>query len=197
MTPITTEAGASRSARLAELVIAHRGGDERAMSSLVNEVTPVLWHVARSYRVDALGAEDIIQTTLLALVRHIEEIEEPRAVLGWLIVTVRRESLRVLRRQERTQPVSDVGADLPAPTRYQPEPVYLATVTQRALWHHVAALPERCQRLLRIVAMVDRPDYAAVARALSMPVGSVGPTRGRCLAKLRTMLATDSHWATS
>ena len=62
---------------------------------------------------------------------------------------------------------------------------------RRALWTTISRLPARCQELLRIIAFVPRPDYAAVAAALGMPVGSIGPTRGRCLAKLRALLATD------
>ncbi len=58
-----------------------------------------------------------------------------------------------------------------------------------------SALPERCRQLLSLVAMVDRPDYAVVSRMLGMPVGSIGPTRGRCLAKLRLALAADPTWS--
>ncbi len=60
-----------------------------------------------------------------------------------------------------------------------------------ALWPAIGQLSARCQELLRIVAFAPRPDYAAVAAALGMPVGSIGPTRGRCLAKLRALLASD------
>jgi DNA-directed RNA polymerase specialized sigma24 family protein len=62
------------------------------------------------------------------------------------------------------------------------------------LWQHIAQLSERCQALLRVIAFADRPDYASVARALGMPIGSIGPTRGRCLAKLRQQLAADAAW---
>ena len=62
------------------------------------------------------------------------------------------------------------------------------------LWQHIAKLPDRCQALLRVIAFADRPDYAAVAKALAMPVGSIGPTRGRCLAKLRVQLQADPAW---
>ena len=62
------------------------------------------------------------------------------------------------------------------------------------LWQHIAQLSERCRALLRVIAFADRPDYAAVAEALGMPVGSIGPTRGRCLAKLRQQLANDPAW---
>jgi DNA-directed RNA polymerase specialized sigma24 family protein len=62
---------------------------------------------------------------------------------------------------------------------------------QHRLWACVSQLSERCQRLLRIVAFEDRPDYAGIARDLSMPIGSIGPTRGRCLDKLKTLLRSD------
>ena len=64
------------------------------------------------------------------------------------------------------------------------------------LWRHVARLPERCRRLLRVLSQVDRPDYARVAEAMDMPHGELGPTRGRCLAKLREMLLADPAWST-
>jgi DNA-directed RNA polymerase specialized sigma24 family protein len=65
---------------------------------------------------------------------------------------------------------------------------------QRVLWRHFTTLPDRCQRLLRVVALAERPDYAQVAESLGMPVGSIGPTRGRCLAKLRAALTADPAW---
>jgi DNA-directed RNA polymerase specialized sigma24 family protein len=61
---------------------------------------------------------------------------------------------------------------------------------RRALWEAIGKLSRRCQELLRIVAFVPRPDYQALAAQLGMPTGSIGPTRGRCLAKLRTLLAS-------
>ena len=70
----------------------------------------------------------------------------------------------------------------------------LRSDSETRLWQHIAQLPERCQALLRVIAFSDRPDYAAVAKALGMPVGSIGPTRGRCLAKLRHLLANDTSW---
>jgi len=69
--------------------------------------------------------------------------------------------------------------------------------TDSRLWQHVAGLPERCRALLRVIAFADRPDYSSVAEALGMPVGSIGPTRGRCLAKLRQLLSADPAWEAS
>jgi len=72
----------------------------------------------------------------------------------------------------------------------------LGQADRRRLWQHVQDLPERCRRLLRVIAFADRPDYAGVAESLGMPIGSVGPTRGRCLAKLRAQLSADPAWET-
>jgi DNA-directed RNA polymerase specialized sigma24 family protein len=78
--------------------------------------------------------------------------------------------------------------------RELPEERVLQDDGDSRLWQHIARLPERCRALLRVIAFADRPDYAAVAQSLGMPVGSIGPTRGRCLAKLRRQLATDPSW---
>ena len=77
-----------------------------------------------------------------------------------------------------------------------PEAEAILSDRQRRLWRHIRALPERCQALLRVIAFASQPDYAAIATALGMPIGSIGPTRGRCLTKLRTALAGDPGWET-
>ena len=74
------------------------------------------------------------------------------------------------------------------------EDAVIRSDTDHRLWQHIEALPERCRTLLRVIAFADRPDYAELAKALGMPQGSIGPTRGRCLAKLRVALANDPTW---
>ena len=79
-----------------------------------------------------------------------------------------------------------------------PDPPRATTALRRTApgpRRHFNGLPERCRALLGIVAQVARPDYATVAEAMGMPVGSIGPTRGRCLAKLREMLLADPRWS--
>ncbi|WP_353952242.1 sigma-70 family RNA polymerase sigma factor [Knoellia sp. S7-12] len=177
----------------------HRSGDSSAMGSLVDQVTPLLWHTARSQGADAATAEDVVQTTWLRLVEHTNDIADPQAVLQWLLMTTKRESWSAVRRARRTVPQEP--RDEPSPA----DPTSPAAVTDpvlatedaeaaRAMWRHVESLPERCQQLLRLVAFVDRPDYAVVSAALGIPVGSIGPTRGRCLAKLRVALMADPTW---
>jgi len=174
---------------------AYKAGERERMGELVDLVTPVLWNTVRAQRVGHDLAEDVVQTTWLRLVHHAEGIQDPRAVLAWLIVTAKRESWRVMKEAARVRPMpeaddSDGGDD----AMESPEMAALATLDGRVLWRHVATLPPRCHSLLRVIAFCDRPDYAAVAAALGMPVGSIGPTRGRCLAKLREALDNDPQW---
>jgi RNA polymerase sigma factor (sigma-70 family) len=177
----------------------YQAGDRLRLSELVDLATPLLWHTVRAQRVGHDQAEDVIQTTWLRLVHHADTIQDPRAVLAWLIITAKRESWRVVKDARRAQPLPDADddSDLPDTTMEGPEVAALASVEGRVLWRHIETLSERCRSLLRVVAFSDRPDYATVAQALGMPVGSIGPTRGRCLAKLRLLLDTDPHWGIS
>lgn len=180
--------------RAATLFRAYRAGETERMAELVELLTPILWHTARAQRLDRESAEDVVQSTWLALVRSASSIADPQALLAWLIVTAKRESWRVAKRADRTDVRDIADDDVVTPTRDLPEERVLRDDGDNRLWQHVARLPERCQALLRVIAFADRPDYAAVAKALGMPVGSIGPTRGRCLAKLRLQLAGDSAW---
>jgi DNA-directed RNA polymerase specialized sigma24 family protein len=92
------------------------------------------------------------------------------------------------------QPYEFEAEEIVSAASERPEDRVLQDDGDSRLWQHIARLPERCRALLRVIAFADRPDYAAVAKALGMPIGSIGPTRGRCLAKLRNQLATDPGW---
>ena len=88
----------------------------------------------------------------------------------------------------RTTPTADEQLEPQIPTQRSAEADALEHDDDNRLWDAVDELPERCRRLLRVVAFENRPDYATLASDLGMPVGSIGPTRGRCLAKLRVAL---------
>ena len=166
----------------------HRDGDSSAMDRLVDDVTPLLWHTARSQGADRGTAEDVVQTTWLALVRSHESVADPQAISGWLTVTARREAWRVAKQHRIATATADevLGPMLP---HEQSTEEHVADADEAArLWTALATLTDRCQRLLRVVAFDDRPDYARIAADLDMPIGSIGPTRQRCLAKLRTAL---------
>jgi RNA polymerase sigma factor (sigma-70 family) len=190
-----TDPGSDTLATRAEVLFcAVRGGDQAKMGDLVALLTPILWHTVRAQNVDATSAEDVLQTTWLSLMRSADKISDPRAVLQWLIVSARREAWRVSRADRRAEPREIEPDTVIAPAEHAPDAAAERSSRDALLWGHLAHLPERCQQLLRVIAFADRPDYAAVAGALGMPVGSIGPTRGRCLAKLRAQLADDPHW---
>jgi len=163
-------------------------GDAVALDELVLVMTPVLWHVVRAYRLSSEVAEDVVQTTWLALVRSREAIQEATAVGGWLTTTARREAWRVAKATGRGIPVEDDELARRLPDEESPESEVVRRDGDDRLWDAVEKLSERCQALLRIVAFEHRPDYTTIAANLGMPVGSIGPTRGRCLSKLRALI---------
>ena len=198
--PVDT--GRRRGEGLADLaahaVESYRLGDRAPLAELVQTLTPLLWHTVRAQGADREQAEDLVQGVWLTLVRDIDSIRDPRATLQWMLVTARRSAWRAVRRTRdvAAQRDDDEHATdwLVAPPEDIPESAVVRDERDRLLWQHVAALPDRCRQLLGLVAMVDRPDYGVVSRSLGMPVGSIGPTRGRCLAKLRVALAADPAW---
>jgi RNA polymerase sigma factor (sigma-70 family) len=180
----------------------YREGDRTAFDDLVRLVTPLLWHTVRGQGVDAVAAEDVVQTVWMRLLHSSASIRDPQTVVKWLLTAARREAWRVgnRTRSELVRTASLFGeegqelAAIPVQPDQGPEELVFRDDRQRQLWAHVQALPERCRELMRVIAFADRPDYALIAESLGMPVGSIGPTRGRCLAKLRQELATDPHW---
>lgn len=177
--------------RAAGAFAAYRDGDVRAMDELVDLLTPVLWHTARAQGASESLAQDAVQTAWLRLVENSDRIKDVQAVMGWLIVTVRRECWRSHTVDGRAG--SELDEAMPD-THPDPATVVVHREDHRLLWAHLQRLTPRCQALLRVIAFADRPDYAAVSEALKMPVGSIGPTRGRCLAKLRAALTDDPAW---
>ena len=187
----------SLATRAGRLFAEYRDGDQPKMADLVRILTPILWHTARSSRLDTASAEDVLQTAWLTLVRKADTITEPLAVLQWMVVTTKREAWRVSRNQAKVRPEDlESGGTLERDRTESVEESVLRAETGNRLWQHIDALPERCRTLLRVIAFADRPDYAELAKALEMPLGSIGPTRGRCLAKLRIALAQDPSWET-
>lgn len=178
--------------RHAACMIAAQSGDRSAFDVLVVELTPLVWHVARSNGLDRTTAEDVVQTVWLALLRHLERLDEPRALAAWLITTTRREAQRVQHRGlSQVELSSEVAEQLPASDPL-PEHEVLRNERDRQLWAAFHKLTHRCQELLRLTVLGGRAEYRAVAETLHMPHGSIGPTRGRCLTTLRALYSGDS-----
>ncbi len=156
----------------------------------------------RGQGVDRIAAEDVVQTIWMRLLHSSGSIRDPQTVVKWLLTASRREAWRVAKRSRadlaHTAALFGQEGDeltaIPVQPDDLPEEVVFRDDRQRQLWEHVQELPARCRELMRVIAFADRPDYALIAESLGMPVGSIGPTRGRCLAKLRQVLASDPQW---
>jgi RNA polymerase sigma factor (sigma-70 family) len=168
-------------------------GDQRAWNGLVERFSGLLWSISRSYALSPADAADVFQLTWLRLLEHLDAIESPDRLVGWLATTCRRECLALLRRNKRTQPSDDdVLARLAEPVGGADEPVILSD-RDAAIWRAFGRLQQRCQEILRVLLLAtdDRVSYEWAATVLGVPIGSLGPTRARCLAKLRKLLDTE------
>jgi RNA polymerase sigma factor (sigma-70 family) len=168
-----------------EVVRRAEAGDQLAWREVVRRYHELVWAVARMYGLGHADAADVSQTTWLRLAEHISKLRDPARLAGWLATTARREALRVLAARRREAPL-DLPVTRPVvEERDGPETIAVHADRNTVLWGAFWALPERCQRLLGVLAFAPELSYAQVSRALGMPVGSVGPTRGRCLDDLR------------
>jgi RNA polymerase sigma factor (sigma-70 family) len=161
-------------------------GDTRAWDALVQRYANLVWAVARSHRLSPADAADVSQTTWLRLVEHLDRIKQPERLGAWLATTARRESLGAIRRGARHVAfgtVEDLGpSSLDEPP---PDGALIAAAEHSALGQAFGRMAERCQRLLRVLMSDPPPAYEEVSEALGMPIGSIGPTRARCLERLQ------------
>jgi RNA polymerase sigma factor (sigma-70 family) len=181
-----------RTERIASMLSATRAGSEDALGDIVTELTPMLWQVARATGLSRPDAEDVLQTVWTRLLSHLDGIRDARALIPWLVVTTRREAWRQRAAGRKQLPAEASWFAAMPDAGPGSEDQVISADQNRALWAAFAQLSPRCQELLRIVAFVPRPDYQEVAAELGLPRGSIGPTRGRCLAKLRVLLGDSS-----
>ena len=177
----------------AQLVAAAAAGDRQAWEQLVDAYGRLVWSITRNHRLSPGDAADVSQTTWLRLLEHIGRLGEPGRVGSWLATTARRECLRILAKNKRTAPVGDDAVFEFAPAPLAPKAAavdndQLATERVPAVRDAVATLPEASQEMLRLMMMEPAPSYEEISAALGRPVGSLGPSRRRCLEKLRGML---------
>jgi RNA polymerase sigma factor (sigma-70 family) len=167
-----------------ELVRAARTGDHRAWERLYDRFSPMLRGIARSYRLSPSDVDDVLQNSWLRLFDHIDRIREPTAVAGWLATTTRRECLRLLQLPLRESPTADPDAG-GASESFDPERELLAAERRVILDRALATLPDRHRKLMTMLVAQPDTDYEQLSAVLAMPVGSIGPIRGRSLARLR------------
>jgi RNA polymerase sigma factor (sigma-70 family) len=164
-------------------------GEQEAWDALVDGFSNLLWAVARAHRLDDADCADAVQTAWLRLLENLTRITDPERLGAWLSTTVRRECLRLIRRSGREY-VSDAEAfaDIPEPRAAELDAGLLLEERDAALWTLFEGIPDRCRRLLRVLMAEPVPSYQEVSAALDMPIGSIGPTRQRCLERLRRHL---------
>ena len=166
-------------------------GDLQAWERLVDQYARLIWAITGDFKLVESDAADVAQTTWLRLLEHIDRIEYPARVGSWLAATARHECLRCVAAKKRVVLAhDDDDLDLKGAMAIEPEidERLLADERTQTVREALARLPMRWQRLLEML-MADPPvPYADISDELGLPVGSIGPTRGRCLDRLRVLL---------
>ena len=169
------------------LVTSARAGDNEAWDALVERYAPLIWSICRRYRLTEAEAADVGQNVWLYLVGQLDKLRDPAALAGWLVTTTQRECGRTLRTAHGPQAAGhelDLET-IPDKKTVTAEEGLLAAERHAALREAFTRLPPRYQQLLTFL-MADPPvPYAKISARLGIPVGAIGPTRGRCLNKLR------------
>ena len=176
---------------VARLVKRATAGETRAWERLIDKYGRLIWSITREFKLAESDAADVFQTTWMRLIEHIDRLDHPDRVGSWLASTARNECLRCLASHKRLV-LADEGAVLDGPAEHAGEidEALLAEERAEVVRAAMAHLPRRWQRLMELL-MADPPaSYAEISDELGLPVGSIGPTRGRCLARLRVLLGT-------
>ena len=184
--------------QLDDLVAGARRGERWAWDALVERYRPLVRAVASGYRLNGRDVEDIDQTVWLRLVENLDRIREPRALPKWLITTAGNECRRLTRTRQRTlligvldEPMQENGAEPPG----APETDLLRRELAQTVQQGLAELPVAQQQVLRLLASERQLSYREISRILVIPVGSIGPTRARGLARLRATVAVREYVA--
>ena len=188
----TRRSGSAKSpaddAELIEVVAQARAGANAAWETLIERFGGLVIAIARRCRLSDADVAEVSQTTWLRLVENLDRIEQPERLGGWLATTSRRESLRIATRRAVVSPSEAVYLMVAA----EADPLDDALLREeqaRAIRLAAERLSPHCRRLLGVLMSDDDLPYKAIAEQLNMPIGSIGPTRGRCLEHLRQILA--------
>jgi RNA polymerase sigma factor (sigma-70 family) len=182
-----TMSGSRRRVDEAALLARINDGDERAWNELVDHFAGLVWSVARSFRLSPASTDDVVQTVWLRLAEYSTRIREPSRLASWLATATRHEALRVIRGHQRLVPHADFS-ETSEPTTRSIEDIVTDDVTLRAVLHAFGRLSSSDQQLLRLLCTVPPLDYQTIADTLGRSIGSIGPSRARCLDKLRRLL---------
>jgi RNA polymerase sigma factor (sigma-70 family) len=169
---------------LTALVIRARNGDQQAWDDLVERYAPLIWSICRRYRLGRADTDDVGQSVWLQLVDQLASLREPAALPGWLATTTQRECGRVLR-ATRNQEAPGHSPEIPDMTTGAAESDLLRAERHAALREAFTHLPPGSRQLIALLIQDPPVPYAEICAKLGIPVGSIGPSRRRCLDKLR------------
>jgi RNA polymerase sigma factor (sigma-70 family) len=170
---------------VSDLVTRAAHGDRQAWDTLVDRYAPLIWSICRRHRLDGADAEDAGQAVWLHLVEHLGNFRDPAALPGWLATTTRRECCRV-RRAARHLPGDGHVLEMMPDEQAAPAGHELVAAERNAVMREAfARLPQGYQRLLALLIADPPVPYTEISARLGIPVGSIGPSRRRCLDTLR------------
>lgn len=169
----------------AALVRAARRNDPAAWKALVERHDRVIRAVCRAHRLGPADVEDVRQTTWLRAVEHVERIREPHKFGAWLAAVARNECLRHLRHRARFRPYADELEHTVSDPAPAPDAALLAAERRAAVQGAMVKLSARDRAFLGRVFHEAEPSYAEIGGELGIPIGSIGPTRGRVLERMR------------
>ncbi len=168
---------------VAALVGRARDGDQQAWDLIVERFAPLVWSVCVRHRLFGSDADDVGATVWLRLVERLGTIREPAALAGWIATTARNECLHALHRRKRQIPVdTELFPDEEVPAVDEWLLTQERHIALRAAFHN---LSERCRNLLLHLFTEPPIGYTEISATLGIPVGTIGPTRMRCLERLR------------
>jgi RNA polymerase sigma factor (sigma-70 family) len=160
------------------------GADDHAWRDLFTRLDGILHALAKRYRLGAADVDDVVQTTWLRAIDHVDRLDDPGAIAEWLVTTARREAMDTLQRAVR-EIVTDDMAALDQADPATPEGIAIEREHRAAVRDAVARLPARQRRVTDLLLMTPSPSYWRVAEQTGMPIGSIGRMRDRALARLR------------
>lgn len=170
------------------LVERARHGDGNAWAEIVERYAPLIWSICRRFDLSRADTDDVAGSVWLALVEHLINLRDPAALPGWVATTTHHECLRILRLRRREQQLEELTETDPRTSPDFIEQEVLIDERNVALRTAFAQLPLPCRQLLSLLLHDPPMSYAEISSRLGISVGSIGPTRARCLDKLRCRL---------
>lgn len=178
-----------------QLVAGALAGDEASWSQIVRRHTNLVLARVRQFRLTPQQAEDVAQTVWLNLLEHLADLREPEALPGWISTATRHECIRTTNLSRRSIPVDPATGRLDAQDDTDLDGELLRSERHAALRAALAEIPAHQRELLLLLSSDPPPSYQEVSTRLGIPIGSIGPTRQRGLARLRQTAAIRTYLA--